>query len=542
MMRKEMSLTPNIKMKQLQWDKLPHQQVSRTLWKDDEPQKERLMLEKLKIDGVWNEMEEDFKAKQLVINLMARQKRAELKSVLDPQTRKRVEILIQRVRKIEPEEIARRIQQFDQDICTPVFLSELKSILPTADQIGKLSIYRNVPSEELVELHPSDRLMVRLIQIDRLKQRIEGMLYRVAFAETWSLLNDSAKKLFEAGKALLDAKQFKELLSLILLIGNYMNGTGIKGGAFGFRVSSINKLVDTKSVNNTTLLHFLEKTVSKHFPYIEEFLDELERPAEAYRVNLQDVRKGLSELQEGLSHIRQELAQYFSDPETNDQYATQMWAFTGNAKEQLEDLVDDVRSAETTFVEAIGYYGEEDKNMPTSEFYGIFKIFVTSYRKCKADNQAALEEKLATEKRKQAMEENRVQRLKAQENSTVDEESNVVLDNLLQMLRNGESIRKGKKQNRQGKPRPSAPAILNTEGGDQIGDTADLARDMLVQLQLHGFPIPPLTSSQRRERRRRERPLLHPEREIPPSPLSVEILDINEDSASEAQASDDPAP
>ncbi len=29
---------------------------------------------------------------------------------------------------------------------------------------------------------------------------------------------------------------------LILLIGNYMNGTGIKGGAFGFKVSSINKV------------------------------------------------------------------------------------------------------------------------------------------------------------------------------------------------------------------------------------------------------------------------------------------------------------
>lgn len=65
-----------------------------------------------------------------------------------------------------------------------------------------------------------------------------------------------------------------------------MNGTGIKGGAFGFRISSINKLVDTKSVNNTTLLHFLEKTVSKHFPEMEDFLDELEKPAEAYRGNL----------------------------------------------------------------------------------------------------------------------------------------------------------------------------------------------------------------------------------------------------------------
>lgn len=138
-----------------------------------------------------------------------------------------------------------------------------------------------------------------------------------------------------------------------------------------------------------------------------------------------------------------------------------------------------------------------------------------------------------------------MQRLKAQENSTTDEESNVVLDNLLQMLRNGESIRKGKKQNRQYKPRPSAPVILNTEGGDQTGDTANVARDMLIQLQSHGLtPTSPLpsTSSQRRERRRRERPSLHPEREIPPSPLSVEILDTNEDSASEAQALDDLVP
>lgn len=47
--------------------------------------------------------------------------------------------------------------------------------------------------------------------------------------------------------------------------------------------NALRKMVDTKSVNNTTLLHFLEKTVSKHFPDMEEFLNELEKPAEAYR-------------------------------------------------------------------------------------------------------------------------------------------------------------------------------------------------------------------------------------------------------------------
>lgn len=154
-----------------------------------------------------------------------------------------------------------------------------------------------------------------------------------------------------------------------------------------------------------------------------------------------------------------------------------------------------------------------------------------------------MEEKLAVEKRKQAMEENKAQRLKAQESSGVDEESNAVLDNLLQMLRNGESIRKGKKQTRHDRSRPSVPITLNLETGEQTGDAADVARDMLARLQSDGFvmppsPLPPSTSSQRRERRRRERPTLQSEREIPPSPLSTEILDLNEESVSEAQASD----
>lgn len=57
-------------MKQLQWDKLPQQQVGKTLWNDEEPGKEKEWIKKLQDQRIWQEMEEDFKAKQLVINLM----------------------------------------------------------------------------------------------------------------------------------------------------------------------------------------------------------------------------------------------------------------------------------------------------------------------------------------------------------------------------------------------------------------------------------------------------------------------------------------
>lgn len=489
--RKGMPVTPSTKMKQLQWDKLPQQQVSKTLWSNEEPSKEQEMLAKLSNDGIWLEMEEDFKAKQLVMNLLARQRRADLKSVLDPQTKKRVEILIQRVKKLAPEEVAQKIKEFDQDVCTQVFLSELKRVVPTPEQVGKLNVYRNADAEELAGLHSADRLMVKLIQIDRLGPRIEGMLYKISFEEQWALLDDGARKLSQAGKALLGATHFKELLNLILMIGNFMNGTGIKGGAFGFRVSSINKLVDTKSMNNTTLLHFLERTVAKHFPDIEQFVEELAKPAEAYRVNLIDVRKGLSELREGIKTIRSELHDHFSEVEQNDRYSKQMWNFLGKATRQLEDLVDDVNNAETTFTEVVRYFGEEDKSLSSSEFYGIFKTFITSYRKCQLDNRTVAEEKQAVEKRKQAQEEMKVNRAKAREAASAqDLEDTAALDNLLEKLRNGDSVGRRMRRGRTGAAaRPPEPLTVSTEGSINGGgtDTADIARDMLAQLKSGGF-------------------------------------------------------
>ena len=45
------------------------------------------------------------------------------------------EIIIQRVKKWSPEQIAQHLLLFDPDLCTELFLSELKRVLPTPDQV-----------------------------------------------------------------------------------------------------------------------------------------------------------------------------------------------------------------------------------------------------------------------------------------------------------------------------------------------------------------------------------------------------------------------
>lgn len=196
-----------------------------------------------------------------------------------------------------------------------------------------------------------------------------------------------------------------------------MNGTGIKGGAFGFRVSSINKVILLMCFN----MHCLTRTTSQSslIPNLCTILRYCTSWKEPFRsisliwnsslksllprrkrtevsscvsglplgsdillfsVSLQDVRKQLAELREGLKRIRQELADHYSDIEQSDRYGKQMWTFVGKAVSQLEDLVDDVNHADSTFNEVVKYYGEDERNMSSSEFYGIFKTFVTSYR------------------------------------------------------------------------------------------------------------------------------------------------------------------
>ena len=55
---------------------------------------------------------------------------AHLSKVTDPFT----EILIQTVKRFQPEELAIRIRDFDQDVCKQGFLSELKPVLPNPEQ------------------------------------------------------------------------------------------------------------------------------------------------------------------------------------------------------------------------------------------------------------------------------------------------------------------------------------------------------------------------------------------------------------------------
>ena len=67
------------------------------------------------------------------------------------------------------------------------------------------------------------------------------------------------------------SKRLKTLFEVILCFGNYMN-KGSRANASGFKVSSLNKIIDTKSSSDkrVTLLHFIITVLETKVSFIEK--------------------------------------------------------------------------------------------------------------------------------------------------------------------------------------------------------------------------------------------------------------------------------
>ncbi|CDS00429.1 hypothetical protein [Sporisorium scitamineum] len=495
--RKEVLAMARSKMKQLQWDKLSPQHAAETIFGQHElTADEEQVVKMLQQEGLFDEMEEDFKAKQPVKKSAATAKkdRIELKTHLSLQTRQGIEMVLKRVKsslteskQASPEEVAHHIINCNEAVLDQSFLTELLRHYPESETKGQLGEYRNASDEELRLLHPADRLVVLLMTVPHLKEKVKGLLYMTKYKETFDLIKSGTVKVRDASEGLMKAKAFARLLSLILMMGNYLNSTGVQGGAFGFKITSINKLVDTKASDGTTLLHFIERTISKCFPEVEAFMDELELPAEACRVQLWDLRRDLAELKSGSFQHRKDLDRLLDENEENlqDPYVKIMLPFLNDAASELQRLNDQVQFTERVYNEALKYFGEgldpkkrglgqlANQTMRTEDFFGIFKEFLAAYKKVKVDNVRIGEQRAMEAKRRAAAEEREKERQEALARKEAGVDDSAVLETLLGSLRSGAGG---------GGSEDSAGGVGSVLVGAQ-GSPSDVAAAMLAKLQ-----------------------------------------------------------
>jgi hypothetical protein len=171
---------------------------------------------------------------------------------------------------------------------------------------------------------------------------------------------------------------------IVLAIGNFMNGTA--GSALGFKIETLNKLIDTKTIeNDSTLLHYIvqiaEKkdadaiNIHKDFPSLEA----------ASKVSFSGMSSDASELKAQHTKLS-EIVNNVKAASKNDPFQQQMPAALAELKDKVEKLNLDIETFATEF-KALeeSFRGESDGSTQPEEMFQQFNKFIENLKRVRED-------------------------------------------------------------------------------------------------------------------------------------------------------------
>ncbi|OXB57261.1 hypothetical protein ASZ78_007521 [Callipepla squamata] len=422
---------PTNALKSFNWSKLPENKLAGTVWTDIDDAKVFKILDLEDLERTFSAYQRQQKEDAIDDTLSSRHKVKEL-SVIDGRRAQNCNILLSRL-KLSNEEIKRAILTMDEQEDLPKdMLEQLLKFVPEKSDIDLLEEHKH----ELDRMAKADRFLFEMSRINHYQQRLQSLYFKKKFAERvaevkpkvegkW--LQTLAASAIRAGsKAVLQSSSLQQLLEVVLAFGNYMN-KGQRGNAFGFKISSLNKIADTKSSidKNITLLHYLITIVEKKYPKVLRLHEELRDIPQAAKVNMTELEKEINTLRSGLRAVETELDYQKSQvQQTGDKFVSVVSQFITLASFSFSDVEDLLAEA---------------KELP-DEFFGIFDQFLQAVTEAKQENENMRRRKEEEERRARMeaqLKEQRERERKARKAKESSEEGGE-FDDLVSALRSGE--------------------------------------------------------------------------------------------------------
>uniref|UniRef100_A0AAR2K741 Dishevelled associated activator of morphogenesis 1b n=1 Tax=Pygocentrus nattereri TaxID=42514 RepID=A0AAR2K741_PYGNA len=360
-------------------------------------------------------------------------------SVIDGRRAQNCNILLSRL-KLSNEEMKRAILTMDEQEDLPKdMLEQMLKFVPEKSDVDLLEEHKH----ELDRMAKADRFLYEMSRINHYQQRLQSLYFKKKFAERIAEIKPKVEALTKASKEMLQSRNLKQLLEVVLAFGNYMN-KGQRGNAFGFKVSSLNKIADTKSSidKNITLLHYLITILEKKYPKVMQIPEDLQNVPEAAKVNMTELEKEINNLRSGLKSVESELEFQKKCPqEVGDKFVSVVSQFVTLASFSFSDVEDSLSEAKELFLKAVKHFGEDATKMQPDEFFGIFDQFLQSFAEARQENENMRRRKEEEERRARMeaqLKEQREKERKARKAKENGEDDGGEFDDLVSALRSGE--------------------------------------------------------------------------------------------------------
>ncbi|KAL4230063.1 FH2 domain-containing protein 1 [Mactra antiquata] len=429
---------PSKKMKTLAWNKIPMFSFKKSVWNDVLNMEDKVDVDYSKFEEMFAQKEIEPKVHLAVDNdsTMTRRNSGHATEItlLDPKKSMNVNIFLKQFRK--PNEVI--IELIKAGDARGLGVEKLKGLLkltPGQDEVEMLQGYEG----EVEKLGNAERFFHQLIHVPDYKLRIELMLLTGDFNSQIGSIKPNLQLLTSVCRMLMDNESLKVFLRYVLHAGNFLNKGSSSGEAVGFRISSLNKLLMTKSntAKMTLLHHIVEEIHSKNkeaLSFVSELLVPLQK---ASRFTLDGMVGEFDVLKATVFRLKAQLEH------ADEEVKTQFSSFVSEAENDIDDITEAIDRVKKLSNKLATHYCENEKSFKMDEFLEAFKDFCEKVRTCEQDleNWRITAEKAELRRRTQAelAEKRKTDRPQAIGKAPQDRK---IVDNIVNEIRKGRVLRR----------------------------------------------------------------------------------------------------
>uniref|UniRef100_A0AAZ3SMQ9 Diaphanous related formin 1 n=1 Tax=Oncorhynchus tshawytscha TaxID=74940 RepID=A0AAZ3SMQ9_ONCTS len=360
--------------------------------------------------------------------------------VLDSKSSQNLSIFLGSFR-LPYEEIKNVILEVNEKLLSESMVQNLIKQLPEQETLNVLGEMK----DEYEDLAEAEQFGVVMSTVKRLKPRLTAILFRLQFEEQLNNIKPDVVSVTAACEELRMSATFSQLLQLILLVGNYMNAGSRNAKAFGFSISYLCKLRDTKTADlKQTLLHFLADVCQEQYPDVMTFPDELIHVEKASRVSAETLQKNLEQMGRALKSLDKDLETFPPPQSDRDMFIEKMNISFTTQYEKLDMMH---KNMEKQYSDLGDYFVFDPRKISVEEFFGDLNNFKNMFQQAVKENAKRREAeekikraKLAREKADREKEEKQKRSQQLDLNEEGDETG--IMDGLLEALQSGAAFKR----------------------------------------------------------------------------------------------------
>uniref|UniRef100_A0A8C8GGZ3 Diaphanous-related formin 2 n=1 Tax=Oncorhynchus tshawytscha TaxID=74940 RepID=A0A8C8GGZ3_ONCTS len=438
---------PEVVMKRVNWSKIvPQEMAENCFWIKVKEEKfenqeffEQLSLSFSSRTKVKNEVDEtDARVTQF-------KKKAKELRILDAKTAQNLSIFLGSFR-LPYEEIRDIVLEVDEGRLSESLIQNLIKNLPEQKELSALAELKN----EYEDLCEPEQFGIVMSSVKLLRSRLNGILFKLTFEEQVNNIRPDIMNVTFACEEVKKSDSFSKLLEMVLLVGNYMNAGSRNAQTFGFNISFLCKLRDTKSADqNTTLLHFLAEKCDEKYPEILRFPEELQHVERASKVSAEILKSSLSTMERHIQRLENDIENFPKTDDEKDKFVEKLSiSFSCFQYEKLSTMHKNMQK----LYESLGsYYAFDPHVLCVEDFFGDLASFRTLFVEAVKDNhkKREMEEKIKRARLAKEKAEREKQERQQKKKQLIDmnkENETGVMDSLMEALQSGAAFRDRRKR------------------------------------------------------------------------------------------------